>query len=107
MPNSEPRPERVRQRGNNRDTYHPLRDQSKFMIPKDQSIPDVAQDTILIVYTAAKVNGGKMRGPNRGQNPHPWRNPGALAAINDVSQARANQNEEQVGRTRKHREQYA
>jgi hypothetical protein len=44
------------------------------MIPKDQSIPDVAQDTILIVYTAAKVNGGKMRGPNRGQNPHPWRN---------------------------------
>jgi hypothetical protein len=66
MPNSEPRPERVRQRGNNRDTYHPLRDQSKFMIPKDQSIPDVARDTRPFVYAAAKVNGKQTLRPTIG-----------------------------------------
>lgn len=105
-PNSQPRPERVCERGKNRTTYHPLRDQTQFMIPKNQSVPEVAQHTLPVVYAAAKVTGGCLYRPNRGQNPYPWSSPRSLAAIDDVAQGRADQNEEQISRTRKQKEQY-
>ena len=54
-PNSEPRPERESERGKNRGSYHPLREQSKFMIPKNQCVPDVAQGSLPFVYAAAQV----------------------------------------------------
>lgn len=77
------------------------------MIPKNQSVPDVAQDTLPVVYAAAKVTGGCIYRPNRGQNPYPWGSPGALAAIDDVAQARADQNEKQISRTLKQKQRYA